>query len=260
MLDFLATATVADVAEKEVARKGGPRKQRNPEGLAIRVFRDGSVYPSAQLVDKFQLEYRHKENEVQGNAFDVIDTALYPTFQVGKRILIISAVDKTAPKNDLFGSVGYDETGVPLLSVMEQGSKTYGKDSLIPMIEEIYGIKFYVPAVAAKAADGDKPAVEAQAEQAGVQFVDLELIANPATNEPWSLPNGKTVTYIPKKVSRGDAKGTVSTIRRENPAYYAFIPAAVVHEGVQDEDSTELVSENATIPPVPAGDAVSSEA
>lgn len=241
MLDFLATATVADVAEKEVARKGGPRKQRNPEGLAIRVFRDGSVYPSAALTEAFQLEYRHKENKTQGNGFDVIDTSLYPVFQVGKRILIISPIVKTAPKVDLFSSVGYDDEGVPLSSVMEQGSKTYGKDDLVPMIEEIYGIKFFVPAVVAKAAEGDKPAVVAQEEQPGVQFVDMELIANPTTGEPWGLPNGKNITYIPKKVARGEAKGTISTIRRENPAYYAFIPAAVVNEAAQNEAAEETV-------------------
>lgn len=218
MLDFLNTVTILDVAEKTTGRTGGPRKQRNPEGLAIRVFRDGSVFPSAELVAKFSLEYSNKGTEAGTRGFDVIDTQLYPNgIQVGRRILLVSPTFKTLPKVDLFGSTTYDEAGAPKSSVLDQGSKTFGMDDLIPSIEEIYGIMF-------------KKKVEGQDELSeGEEFVDMLLVANPSTGEPWGLPNGKQITYIPKKVSRGEAKGSVSTIRREIPQFYAFLPAAIVN-------------------------------
>lgn len=225
MLDFLAQATVADVAENNVARKGGPRKQRNPEGLAIRIFKDGSLYPSAALVGKFGLEYSSQGADDQGFGFDVVDTALYPAFKVGKRIIIITPVSRDAKggKLDLFASVGYDEAGKPLNSVLEQGSKTFGKNDLLPLIEDVYGITTE-------------------------DFIDLMFVANPVTGEAWGLPAGKEVTFLPKKVSRGDAKGQITTIRREKPSFYALIPSSLIEgsksAGTQsnDNESTELTS------------------
>jgi len=232
MLDFLQNITIADVAEKTVARTGGPRKQRNPEGLAIRVFRDGSVYPSLELVEKFGLEYAAKDSAVTGNGFDVIDTQLFPQFQAGKRILIISPAQKSLPKVDLFGSTVYEEDGKPKSSVIDQGSKSFGTEELIPAIEEIYGLTFAKSAVTGKEGAEDSPAVE------GLDFVDMLLVANPATGEPWTAP--RDVVYIPKKVSRGKDKGTVSTQRREKPEFYAFLPAEVVNAA---QPATEPVKE-----------------
>jgi len=235
MLDFLNTVTILDVAEKTTGRTGGPRKQRNPEGLAIRVFRDGSVFPSTELIEKFNLEYTDKGAEKGTMGFDVIDTDLYPSFSIGKdnRILIISAVSKTLPKVDLFGSTTYDEAGKPKASVLDQGSKTFGADDLIPAIEAIYGITF------AKSAKDDQPAVE------GVEYVDMLFVANPSTGEPWA---GKPVTYIPKSVSRGKDKGQVTTQRREAPQFYAFLPAVMVDvkeapEAESVGNTTDLVAE-----------------
>ena len=226
MLDFLNTVTILDVAEKTTGRTGGPRKQRNPEGLAIRVFRDGSVFPSTELIEKFNLEYTDKGAEKGTMGFDVIDTDLYPSFSIpaGNRILIISAVSKTLPKVDLFGSTTYDEAGKPKTSVLDQGSKTFGSDDLIPAIEEIYNVIF------AKPAKDDQPAVE------GVEFVDMVFFANPATGLPWA---GKPVTYIPKSVSRGKDKGSVTTQRREAPEFYAFLPAVMVAEPAEVKEASE---------------------
>lgn len=223
MLDFLLEATIEDVAEVKTRGASGLRKQRNPEGLAIRVFRDGSVYPSQELVDKFNLEYGNKPNgdeKATGNGFDVIDTALFPTFKAGKRILIVNPVAKAQPKVDLFGSTTYNEDGTPKSSVLDQGNKTYGSKDLIPMIEEIYGIQFKKRVET----EGDGTTLPEPTFTEGVEYVDMVLVANPATQQPWTLPAGKTICYIPKKVSRGDDKGVVTTQRRETPFFYAFIP------------------------------------
>jgi len=240
MLDFLANVTISDDEASASGRKGGPRKERNPEGMAIRVFKDGSVYPSSELVAHFDLEYKQallkekvalplKEGETEvkysnrfevegapGNGFDVIDTDKYPSFKVGgNRILIISPTSKASPKVDLFGSTTYEDNGTPKSDVLSQGAKTFGKDELIGMIEEVYGIVF---AKAGKEASEGSPAVDTVE---GVDFVDMVFIANPATGEPWALP---AITFIPKRVSRGKDAGTYSVSRREKAVCYAFIP------------------------------------
>jgi hypothetical protein len=226
-LDFLASATLEDVAEsKAVVRTGGQKKVRNPQGLAIRVFRTGEVYPSQELVDKFALEYAGKDAE-HGYGFDVIDTDLFPSFKVAQRVILISPVKKAAGKVDLFGVTSYDkETGAPLASVMNQGAKTYGKDDLIPMIEEIYGIKFGT-------------------EEGQVEFLDLQLIANPATGEPWTTP--REIAFIPKAISRGPNKGSVNTVRREKPQLYVLAPVSSTEsndsENAQSSDDQSAVNE-----------------
>ena len=230
LLDFLASATILDVAEHTAAKRiGGARKERIPTGLALRVFRDGSVYPSLELVQKFNLEYpnasvtkealpategeeiKYKNNfAVTGNpgvGFDVIDTEKAPFLSFGKRILIISPVAKTQPKVDLFGSTVYNEDGTPKSTVIDQGAKTFGEDSLWPMLTEVYGI-------------------EPITKEAEIDYIDLVFVANPNNNEPWSLPNGNQVAYIPKQIRRGKDAGSFNTVRRELPIFYALLPAS----------------------------------
>lgn len=226
MLDFLKTATISDVAETKAVHRGGVRKQRNPDGgLQIRVFKDGSVYPSSELVSKFDLEYQPKDALLTGNGLDVVDTALYPAFKAQGRAILVSPVSRKEGKIDLFSSTGYDEKGEPRASVLEQGAKTYGKDDLIPMMEVVYGIKF-------------------QEEQ---NYIDLELVADPATGKPWSLPKGKLVTFLPKAVSRGKDKGSISTVRREKPEFWALVPVSLLDKGEGSEQEANMQPEPADL-------------
>ena len=72
ILDFLNDVKIEAVPE---SRKSSAivKKQRGPEAsaLAIRVWKDGSVYPSKALVDKFDLQYKPatitKETDASGN-------------------------------------------------------------------------------------------------------------------------------------------------------------------------------------------------
>lgn len=232
MLDFLSKITVDDTVDKKPRSGGGKRKQVTPEGLAIRIFRDGSLYPSQELIAKFSLEYSAKDTEVVGFGFDVVDTDLFPKFGTPQRLVIISPVSKSAPKVDLFGTTNYitdPEEGVvgsPTASVATQGSKTFGADSLIPLLEEVYGLKFY------------KPATETEAEVEGADFYDLSLVANPSTDQPWSF----SVAHVPKKVSRGKDKGSVTTIRRENVSFYVLYPATKPDTAENDADQKEEVT------------------
>jgi hypothetical protein len=254
------------VAQEAPAKKpggGGIRREWNPSaGLTLRLWFSGAVYPSQELVDKFSLEYCPRltegdEKEIEagtlekpfmGNGFDVADSVDYPTFQTGgNRLLIISTVEKDAEggRVDLFASVGYNEDNTPKLKVMDQGLVTFGKDFLIPKIEEVYGITFMKPAIpaseakpavaevldeAGKVVTSARAAVEAKPEVPaieGVEYVDLVLIGQTGENsEPWIVP----VTFLPKRVSRGEKKGETTVVRRENPKMFILYPKSLMEE------------------------------
>lgn len=242
-LAFLQNIQV--VADERPRKSGGSRKEWNPtEGLTIRLWKNGEVYPSQELVDQFELEYKNRLSDEEvaaikagtmnkpfpGNAFDVADTADFPAFQSPDRLLIINVVPKDTAKVDLFGSVGYKETMEPLMSVMDQGAATFGKDSLIPMIQEIYGIEL----------TEENP------------FIDLVFVGKngPEKPEPFRMPAGKTLAFFPKKVARGEKKGTLTVERRENPEIYVLYPKqllqdeeAPAEEVVQGQDNHVPVTE-----------------
>jgi hypothetical protein len=278
-LAFLKTVSVIAVAEPaKRAGGGGARKEWNPtEGLVLRLWKSGAVYPSQEMVDKFDLEYRNCLTEEQeeaikadtlekpamGFGFDVADTQDFPAFKVDGRYLIISSVPKDVKggRVDLFGTVTYnEEDNTPKLKVFDQGNTTFGKDFLIPRIEEIYGITFAkaaVAAVEAKPAETDaegkviKSAVEARAAVPaveGVEYLDLILLGQEGENsDPFSLPVGK-IAYFPKIVSRGDAKGESTVARRENPQMYILYPKIWL-----DEEKAQAAGEDPRQETVPAG-------
>lgn len=223
MLGFLKSVKV-QAPETPVRKGGGPRKQRNPENADLRVFADGSVYPSASLVARFGLEYGNKpaeDAEPTGFGFDVIDSDQFMNYlDTPQRCIWISAVARTEGKIDLFSTTKYNEDGTPYSSVLEQGSKTFGSAVLLPMLKEVYGIEL-----------GENK-----------RHIDLKLFGVPAEEgeQPLTLPNGKTVAFVPKSVQRGDKKGTETVIRRENPSFWCLYPADVQETVAADvEEATE---------------------
>ena len=161
---------------------------KTPEGLALRVFANGKVYPSAKLVSQFGLEYANKDSVVKTNGLDVFKSADWPMFPVNpdNPLIFIAPVSKGEPKIDLFGQVGYNEDNTPKNSVMEQGGGSFGKE-LVEMVESVYGITL----------------------EKG-EYVDLEV------KEEYKIKSPNDVYYIPKTVTRGARKGETSVIRREN--------------------------------------------
>lgn len=223
MLDFLNQITVAEVVEAPAKKGGGNRKERIPtNGLKIRVFRDGSVYPSQELVDKFNLEYWPKDSMEPGNGLDVIDSDQYSDLKTPQRVIWVSPVSKKHGKVDLFAAVGYNSDNSPKSTVQNQGANTYGKEELLPMIKEVYGLEL--------------------TKESETDFIDLQLVANPSTGKPWELP--RAVTYIPKQVSRGKDKGSYSTVRREKPEFWVLYPVSLI-EGTKPQNSEETDTEDA---------------
>lgn len=247
-LSFLNSAEVEEVAKSTTAKKGGPKKERNPAPalLAIRIWRDGSVYPSQALVDKFDLEFRSgvvsfedipaRAQELEadgitvkvaareaskkrivtiqppvGNGFDVIDTRTWGQWKdKANNMLFISPVDKDASKVDLFGSTVYDDAGKPRSTVMEQGAATFGKTVLLPTIKEVYGIEL----------NDDK------------EYIDM-LVAEELEGVNINTQFSKPINLFPKVISRGGDQGKADYVRRENAIVYGFVPASLVANGAE---------------------------
>lgn len=284
-LGFLKNVTIAAQEQPKTngSRGGGVKKDWNPtSGLTIRLWKDGSVFPSEDLVKYFDLEYNNAltdeqilaikdgnaEKPFRGNGFDVIDSDDFPAFKIGQRVLIVAPAEKDAGKVDLFASVGYNDDNTPKVTVMDQGAVTFGKDFLIPRVEEIFGIVFAKPAIPAKEAkpavpaetDGNgkviksaKPAQEATPEVPaveGVEFVDLVFIGQEGdivdTPTPWTSP--KPIVFFPKTVSRGEKKGESTIERRENPQMYILYPKQLLEDTPAEDvqpDQQEIPVEEA---------------
>lgn len=182
--DFLKN-TVLKNEQKEVRITGRTKQELNPtNGASLRLFKDGSIYPSQELVDKYNLEYTKDKS---GNGFDVFsskDWNMYPSENT-QHVVFINAIPKSENRVDLFGSAR--EVNGEFTSVMEQGSKTFG-EILINMIQDTYGIILFENS----------------------KYVDLMIV------EDISIPASDGIYFIPKMVNKGENKGSMTTVRREN--------------------------------------------
>lgn len=221
---------------------GGSRKQWNPTTAnTIRIWKDGSVFPSADLVERFSLEYGNKPAEaaegekkekISGNAFDVFSSENFPTLKTPQAVILMNVAARAAGKTDLFGSTGYNEDGTPKSSVMDQGSKTFGKEDFLPMIETVYS--------QTPNEDG---------------YIDMILVGTDgeAATQPFTIPGEKKICYVPKAITRGEKAGEVSTVRRENPVLFILYPAVLLQPAVtelnagQKKTEAQQVGETATV-------------
>ena len=228
--DFLDNLELESV-EKASTKLGVLDKQ--PTGARIRLFPDGKVYPSPELVEKFELQYVNKGNPNQGNGFDVFSTTDWGQWPINAKgqLVLIAAVSKALAKVDLFSATRYDEEGKPLADVNTQGSHTFGK-RLIDMLKNTYGQDFF--------ADGK-------------MYVDLEIREDKPVR-----PSSNGVYTIPKPISRGPNAGKLTYERRENIVLYPLVPVVDVVETTETApvQETAPVAESAPEPvdvPTPDG-------
>lgn len=232
-LDFLdQDFSLAEVQAPTSKQRPSKEYNPNPEFQGIRLHGDGSVYPSRSLATMLSLEYSkvipnaptlkldaagNQVLDADGNpimnrtfddsqttccGLDVIDSnawgAQYPAS--APRCVFVGVVFKRLPKVDLFKQCRYSEDGSPIASVMDQGANTYGKEELIPLIKEVYGVEV--------AKDG---------------YVDLEVVMT--KNLKKISPNG--LFFIPKKITRGKDAGKADYVTRENIDIYPLVPMLV---------------------------------
>lgn len=251
MFDFL-NISVQPNAEKSVVKtaKGGGKaaQERNPtNGAHLRLFKDGRLYPSAELVAKFNLEYTDIATK-GGNGFDVTESSRWTnTASNPNTCIFISAIPKAEPKVDLFGSTTYfgpkDElpegkkVGDAASSAITQGPATFGK-KLIVMLREAYNLDSTI-------VEGTEGGIDPLFGEKN--HVDLFI----AEKYPVTLPDG--IYYLPKQVSSGENKGEWTVVRRENITMFplvVFTPECVTTEVVSEsvnETVTEAVIEEANV-------------
>lgn len=274
LLNFLSGGNVTEVLAAAPKSSGVKKQwQPNPSINAIRLWRDGSVYPSTAAVARFDLGYRaaliskediaeileqkDKEGKVlvkgraagtknvysfpdgTGNGLDIISSKEWAQFQSGTdgAMIFVAVVPKSLPKVDLFGSTTFDETGIPKSTVEEQGAATFGAAVLIPMVEEIYGIKLGT-------------------EKGEVEYVDLvifESLGEGDAKVDITARYSRPIMNLPKRVTRGADKGALDYVRRENCKVYGFAPAEMVL-GVQEQPA--LTDSGASSVPVDELDSV----
>ena len=257
LLNFLKGGNVTEVVASAPKGTGGVKKQwqPNPSINAVRLWKDGSVFPSTAAIAKFDFGFRSavitKEDIAQiteqtdttgkvivkgraagtknvysfpdgtGNGMDVISSKEWSQFQSGSEdgaMIFVAVVPKNSPKVDVFGSTTYDEHGDPKSTVEEQGAATFGSAVLIPMVEEIYGVKFGT-------------------EEGEVEFVDLVIFESLGEGEGQvniTSRYSRPIMNLPKRVTRGADKGSLDYVRRENCKVYGFAPAEMVL-GEQEE-------------------------
>lgn len=205
-LSFLSQVTISPVADTKVTVR--TPKQYQPENADLRIFNSGAIFPSMALIAEFNLDYQAKGSDLPSFGFDVIDTAEMPSIVSPRRFIAISATPKSEPKVDIFGSTTYDENDAPKSTVATQGAATYGKETLLPLLKEVYGIE--------PNEDG---------------FIDLII----HRDIPFTSTNG--IYRFPKTVSRGAKKGEIDYIRRENQTVFALIAVAPTEEVIEETQS-----------------------
>lgn len=220
-LDFLKDVTVsaAPIAQKTAAPRVA--KQRQPEGevTTIRLFKDGSVYPSQHLVDLKGLEYgpRDENKKAVGNGIDVIDSRdMTSQFSSPTPFVGVAFVPRAEGRTDLFASCQYKGDDTPMSTVGTQGSTTYGKDQLIPLLQQVYGADFSF---------GEEGYVDLQ-----VLGADYELTS----------PDGRF--FIFKTINRGPNKGKKDYAIRTNVSIYPLVPVSAEQDTVTDPKVAETAA------------------
>jgi 5-hydroxyisourate hydrolase-like protein (transthyretin family) len=221
-LDFLKDISLVESPAKQT-RTHTSVEHVPTNGADFRLFKDGKVYPSAEVTDGHNLEYVEKDAEVVGNGYDIIDTNNFPNYPEGQpRLVMVALTSKANPKVDLFGSVGYEEDGTPKKSVLNQGSSTTGK-WLIELLEEVYGDELFPE---------------------GVRYVDLVI------NKEFGMTNANNIYHMPKTVTRGEKKGEVTYVRRTSTTLWPLTIMTLedtVEEVVEEVEVEEVNFDHVTI-------------
>lgn len=208
---FLKALTVIDIG-----RTRAP-KTVNPKGLTLRIFKDGKVYPSKELVDMFNLEFKNEQEEQAGNGFDIVDTQYWTPLKDHPRMVMVGVTPKQAGKVDLFASVRYHEDSTPKSSVLNRGEVS---DNLLTLVKDLGWLT---------------------SEQ---KYVDLKIV----TEHPFTTTDG--IAYIPKVIEKGGRKGEKDYKRRDNITFYPveMIEVGAIPVTARKEEKQELAEIEDNLP------------
>jgi hypothetical protein len=167
-------------------------KERNPKGMAVRVFANGEVYPSQELVEKYKLEFRNKGGIKEANGIDVVDSIEWKPLADQPRMILFGFTDKKHPKVDLFASCKYNDDDTPKGKVMEQGPVS---EDLLELVRSMGYL------------NNDQ------------KYVDLVIL------EQYPINTADGLAFIPKVITRGANKGEKTYERRENVTFFPVTTA-----------------------------------
>lgn len=213
-LNFLKNIKVqSNSAVKTPVARTASAEAKNPTNADLRVYKNGSVFPSASLVVNLGLQYTSKApvdeagkviaGHDYGNGFDVFSSGDFLNTKANAdKCIFIALVPKNAGKVDLFSSTKYNEDGTPSADVLTQGAATFGAE-LLETIKDVYGIE--IPE--------------------GKNYIDLVIV----NDAPFTTDDN--IYFVPKKVSRGDKKGQVDLTRREDLTLYPLVPIQLMEGG-----------------------------
>lgn len=190
------------------ARNNRPKEptSRNPEGLSVRIYHNGKVYPSAELVNKFNLEYTSTHYyRKDSNGFDVIDSTAWKPLENQPRAIIFGLVSRDHNKIDLFSMTKHDENGNPITSVLTQGNVC---QTLLDLVRSMGYLN------------------------EGENYADLQI------HEEYEFSTENGVSYIPKTVERGDRKGAETYERRDNVRFFPVSKITATSAAKKSEDLT----------------------
>lgn len=180
---------------------------REPSGLSLRVFKNGKVFPSKELVEYAKLEYHTTEPEKENGLdfFKSRDWSLYPAD--GPSCLIIGITPRSQPKVDLFAGAKSDKT-----KVATQGPRS---QELIEAIEELFPTAW-----------------------TSQDFVDLCI------DKEAKITTENNIYLIPKKFKKGVNAGNMGYQKRENITLHPCEPQQSSAITVQEfQDVTERIGD-----------------
>ena len=234
-LSNLKNVKLKEVPKQAPRQGGGSTLVKRPTNGDLRVFANGRVYPSEALEAKYSLAYAPKietpdpvtgelKVSVVGKGMDVFSSSKWTMVDglLEEEVLFVGFTPRQGnPKIDVWGSCQFKD-GKPSTAAIDQGASTFGRESLVPMLETAYGVDF------------EK-----------TPFVDLVVLED----TPMISENG--VYHLPKVVARGENKGKADYARRESIDIFPIVlgvdeivpePANTVSEG-NITDTTDSAGE-----------------
>lgn len=200
--NFLASLTLVDTG-----RMRQP-KEKHPTGMAIRLYTNGEVYPSKELVQKYNLEYVNKDSTEKSNGIDVIDSLEWGPLVNQPRMIIFGFAPKSEPKVDLFGTCRFNDDNTPKSSVLTQAPVS---ENLVNLCRSLGFLN------------------EDQ------KYVDLVILEQ----YPLNIKDG--LAFIPKTVERGERKGEKTYERRENILFFPVTTSEEFEKMNQKNKTTENI-------------------
>ena len=228
-LSFMKNVEVKEVAAK--AKVSRITLEKTPvDGADFRVYKNGRMFCHPDTAKKYDLEFGSKKiiiikgkdgeedttkEATSGNALDIFSSADFTMVDLEQVVIFVGITPREgAKKLDMYGYTSYNEDGSPKRSVDANSASSFGTNSLVPMLEEIYAVDFE-----------DK------------DFVDLVMVTE------YQIKSPNSIYAIPKVSSRGDNKGTPMLEARKDILVYPLtvfeLPVEKKGKQVDIEDAIE---------------------